>query len=39
MKTKWVVILMAVAVLAVSAAAAQNTATGTTPIVATKVNS
>jgi hypothetical protein len=39
MKTKWVVILMAVAVLAVSAAAAQNTATGTTPIVATKAES
>jgi hypothetical protein len=37
MKTKWVVVLMAV--LAVSAAAAQNTATGTTPIVATKAES
>jgi len=40
MKTKWVVVVLAVAVMASTMAFAQaNTATGTTPIVATKAES
>ncbi len=39
MKTKWVVVVLAIAVLSAAAFAAPNTATGTTPIVATKAES
>ena len=39
MKTKWVVVVLAVFAIASTAFAAPNTATGTTPIVATKAES
>ena len=39
MKTKWVVVVLAVIAIASTAFAAPNTATGTTPIVATKAES
>ena len=39
MKTKWVMVVLAVIAIASTAFAAPNTATGTTPIVATKAES
>ena len=39
MKTKWVMAILAIAVLSTAAFAAPNTATGSTPIVATKAES